>query len=319
MSLYAFSLDLDRCIGCQACTVACKTGNERPLGDNYIKVRDIVSGQMPNLFGTFAHHRCFHCADAACVTVCPTGTLTKAANGMTAVDLGKCSGCGYCTEACPYKVPTLVDGHVSKCVACVEPVQEGGLPYCVQTCPSQAIKFGERDKLLAEAQARVSALQARYPNAQVYGQSQLGGLGLLTILLDRPEVYDLPENPALPSLLYVWQRIVRPFSLPLAALSVAFTGVAFVIARRQHLHHKAAMEAEAAVQAGERGASQAESAPLETPPVAQAGPEAATQAEGAPVETSPAAQSDAQGVTPAETAPAAQTSDLDEQASDKEE
>lgn len=277
MPLHAFSIDLDRCIGCQACTVACKIGNERPLGDNYIKVRDIVSGQMPNLFGTFAHHRCFHCADAACVTVCPTGTLTKAANGMTAVDQDKCSGCGYCTDACPYKVPVLVDGRVSKCVACLEPVQEGGAPYCVQTCPSQAIRFGERDNLLADAQARVAGLKARYPNAQVYGQSQLGGLGLLMILLDKPDVYDLPEKPTVPSPIAVWQRVVQPFSLPLAALSVAFTGFSFIIARREHLRERAeihvvtaAVATPPAEPAGENTVVQAEMAPAAMPPAAPA-------------------------------------------------
>jgi tetrathionate reductase subunit B len=128
MSRYAFSIDFDRCIGCQACAVGCKTGNERPLGDNYIHVRDIVSGRMPKLFGSFTQHRCFHCAEAACVAVCPTGALSKAENGLTEVDQDKCSGCGYCTEACQYKIPTLANGRVSKCVACPEPSQKGVQP-----------------------------------------------------------------------------------------------------------------------------------------------------------------------------------------------
>jgi formate dehydrogenase iron-sulfur subunit len=243
MPLYAFSIDLDRCIGCQACTVACNAGNERTVGDNYIQVHDIVTGQMPTFFGTFAHHRCFHCAEAACVAVCPTGTLTKTDTGMTAVDQAKCSGCGYCTQACPYKVPILVDGRVSKCVACTGPVQSGLAPYCVQTCPSKAIKYGERDQLLAEAKTRVQALKVRYPNAQVYGESQLGGLGLIMVLLDEPGVYGLPIEPAVTAPVKLWQGVVQPLTMPLAALSAVVMGFAFVAARREHGREKAAMHA----------------------------------------------------------------------------
>ena len=297
MPLYAFSIDLDRCVGCQACVVACKIGNERPLGDNYIKVHDIVSGQLPNLLGLFAHHRCFHCADAACVAVCPTGTLTKTATGMTAVDADRCSGCGYCTNACPYGVPTLVNGRVSKCVACLDVVADGQKPYCVQTCPSQAIKFGERDQLLADAQARVAVLKARYPNAHVYGQSQLGGLGLLMILLDKPGVYALPDKPIVAAPIQWHERIVRPLTLPLAALSVAFTGFSFIIARREHLREKATVAVETTP------------APEVVLPVAQASDA---------VESAPIVQADTAAETPSEapasadvqTPPAAPASDV---------
>jgi formate dehydrogenase iron-sulfur subunit len=240
MARNAFSIDLDRCVGCQACVVACKMGNERPLGSNYIVVHESVRGQMPRLVGSFVHHRCFHCADAACVAVCPTGALAKR-DGLTAVDMDKCSGCGYCTDACPYKVPTLVDGRVSKCVACLDLVQEGKQPWCVQTCPSQAIAFGERDKLLVDAKARVAALKTRHVNAQVYGETQLGGLGLLMTLLDKPSVFGLPENPQPAAELDVWQKTVQPASIGISALSVVAAGLAFVVARRQHIREKAAM------------------------------------------------------------------------------
>lgn len=246
MTRYAFSIDLDRCIGCQACVVACKTGNERPTGDSYIRVSEIVRGNSPDFFGSFAHHRCFHCADAPCVAVCPTGTLSKW-NGLTTVEPEKCSSCGYCTDACPFEVPNIVENRVSKCVACLDLVKEGQEPWCVQTCPSQAIKFGERNEILGQAQARVAQIKTRYPNANVYGETQLGGLGLLMILLEKPSVYGLPEKPEMPQTLGAWQTIIQPASVGLSIASIAVTGLAFLFARREH-HREKLIEAKETVE-----------------------------------------------------------------------
>jgi formate dehydrogenase iron-sulfur subunit len=239
----AFLIDLDRCIGCQACVVACRTGNEIPAGDTYISVSDVVRRQATGLWGSFAHHRCFHCGAAPCVTVCPTGTLSKW-NGLTTVTHAKCSGCGYCTDACPFDIPHLVGGRVSKCIGCADRVQEGYEPWCVQTCPNRAIAFGDGEALLAHAAARIQALRSRHPRAQVYGRTQLDGLGLFTILLDRPEVYGLPERAEMPVSLRVWQQAVQPGAIGLSAMAAAGMAVMCVIARRQHAREKAEMEEE---------------------------------------------------------------------------
>ncbi|HSB72407.1 MAG TPA: 4Fe-4S binding protein [Candidatus Methylomirabilis sp.] len=250
---FAFSIDLDRCIGCQACAAACRTGNELAPGETFIAISDVVRDQAGSLWGSFTHERCFHCGSAPCVTVCPTGALSKW-NGLTVIEPGKCSGCGYCTDACPFKVPHIIANSVSKCTAClglrdrVVPVldvrsaqllKRGQDPWCAQTCPSQAIKFGERDSLLAAAKARVADLRPRYPNAQVYGETQLDGLGLLLILLDQPDVYGLPPQPETPVTLRVWKGAVQPATTGLSALAAVSMGLMFLIARRQHAREKA--------------------------------------------------------------------------------
>jgi formate dehydrogenase iron-sulfur subunit len=234
MTTYAYLLDLGRCLGCQACVVACKTGNELPQGVKYINISEKSWGAFPRLQAVIKNERCYHCAEAACVAVCPTGALFKEA-GLTRLDRDKCSGCAYCVEACPYGVPKIAgDGLASKCDGCAEVVKAGGQPWCVKTCPSGALQYGEREEILAEARRRVEALKARYPKAQLYGETEAGGLGLIVVLPDHPEVLDLPLKPQIPAAVSAWQNVVQPASLGLTGLSVIVTGLAAIIARRHH-------------------------------------------------------------------------------------
>jgi len=231
----AFLLDMTRCIGCEACVLACKAGNELPVEMQYIELIEHTSGTFPNLVGGFENHRCYHCTDAACVAVCPTGALFKE-DGLTRLDRDACSGCGYCVQACPYEVPKMVGGRSSKCDACASNVGAGGSPWCVTTCPAQALEFGDREKILAEAKSRVAALKDRYPKVQVYGETQAGGLGLILVLPDDPETLDIPADPPpVPVSVDVWKHIVQPVSMGATALAAVGAGVLGVIARRNHL------------------------------------------------------------------------------------
>ncbi|HXF70168.1 MAG TPA: 4Fe-4S dicluster domain-containing protein [Thermoflexus sp.] len=236
MAQLAMLIDTSRCLGCQACVIACKAGRELLPGERWIEIREVVWGRFPELRGAFVPHRCLHCTDAACVAVCPTRALYKQ-DGFTLVDFERCSGCGYCVEVCPFGVPRIVDGRVSKCASCIDLVRSGREPWCVQTCPAGALQCGPREEILAEARARVAALRDRYPDAQIYGETQMGGLGAILILTAPPEVLGLPAQPKAPPLA-LWKGGVQPLSLGALALSLLTSGIAFFIARRRHLEER---------------------------------------------------------------------------------
>jgi formate dehydrogenase iron-sulfur subunit len=233
---FAFLLDLARCIGCEGCVAACKTGNELPERVRYIEIGEITLGAFPEITGYVSNHRCYHCTDAACVAICPTGALYKEV-GLTRLDSEPCIGCGRCVRACPYDVPRLHKKKSIKCDGCKVVVEAGGTPWCVKTCPSHALMYGARAEILAEAHARVEAIKARYPDAQVYGETQAGGLGVVVVLPAAPEVWGLSENPD------VAQRVRALAAEPVPArsgfgiLSAVGLGLAAIINRRNALGH----------------------------------------------------------------------------------
>jgi formate dehydrogenase iron-sulfur subunit len=179
-----------------------------------------------------------HCADAPCVRVCPTGALFKDPLGFTAYDESKCNGCGYCTQFCPFDVPRLKEadlwgkGKTTKCTFCQDRVRNGLIPACAKACPTGAIKFGERDELIAEGRARVETLKGRgFAEANLYGENLLGGLGMMYVLTDPPGVFDLPESPS-GGLAEAWQPWIQAFGGVALGATVLGVIAGFFITRR---------------------------------------------------------------------------------------
>lgn len=104
---YGMVIDLERCIGCNACTVACKQKNATPPGTFWCKVTTTEEGEYPKAYRKHMPTLCNHCEKAVCVDVCPTGATYKREDGIVMVDADKCIGCRYCIAACPYEARTF--------------------------------------------------------------------------------------------------------------------------------------------------------------------------------------------------------------------
>ncbi|GCE27958.1 ferredoxin [Dictyobacter alpinus] len=149
---------------------------------------------------------CKHCANAPCQEACPTGAIIHTEYDTVYVQQDICNGCGYCVVACPFGViarDTQGDGQAHKCTLCYDRLKDGMKPACAKACPTDSIQFGEVKTLKAQAQERLGHLQQRgVSEAQLYGADDKileGGLHSFFLLLDQPEVYNLPANPARPS------------------------------------------------------------------------------------------------------------------------
>ncbi len=144
---------------------------------------------------------CKHCTHAACLEVCPTGSLFRTEYGTVVVQQDICNGCGYCVPACPFGVldKRPEDGRVWKCTLCYDRLKDDQEPACAQACPTQSIQFGELSELRERAEGRLVQLQqSGQQKAQLYLADEsdgVGGAGAFFLLLDEPEVYGLPPDP----------------------------------------------------------------------------------------------------------------------------
>jgi formate dehydrogenase iron-sulfur subunit len=186
---------------------------------------------------------CKHCARAGCLEACPTGALFRTEFGSVVVQQDICNGCGYCVPACPFGVVELDldDGKAHKCTLCYDRLKGGLEPACAKACPTNSIQFGALTDLQVRAQSRVADLQDRgVSTAYLYGVEGsdgspgsthgIGDLHAFFLLTDRPEVYNLPPAPSLPS------RRVRPGLLgglaTMVGLAIAAAAVFGAGARR---------------------------------------------------------------------------------------
>jgi len=210
-------IDLNRCVGCQTCTIACKHTNDTPPGIQWRQVLDIETGVFPDVERLFLVVGCQHCAEPPCVPVCPSGATRQRDDGLVTMDYDTCIGCGYCAVACPYQARTIAhekqwyygketaqeravahDDRIrvaQKCTFCVEKIdraKELGLtpgidldvtPACSASCIAQAITFGDFN----DSDSNVSQLLNDHDGFQMH--QELG---------TDPQIRYLYETPAVP-------------------------------------------------------------------------------------------------------------------------
>jgi formate dehydrogenase iron-sulfur subunit len=175
---------------------------------------------------------CKHCTHAACLDVCPTGSLMRTEFGTVIVQEDICNGCGYCVPACPYGVidQRKGDGRVWKCTLCYDRLGAGQEPACAKACPTDSIQYGPLDELRERAAERVGNLHdAGVTEARLYGadpEDGVGGAGAFFLLLDEPEVYGFPPDPVVTTrdLPRTWKHTALAAAGVAAAVAAAFLG-----------------------------------------------------------------------------------------------
>jgi formate dehydrogenase iron-sulfur subunit len=228
-----FFTDTTLCIGCKACEIACKEWNQLPAinggqntlsGDSYDNTRRLDGINWRHVkfieqFDATDPHRtggrwllmsdvCKHCVEAGCLEVCPTGAIIRTQFDTVVIQSDVCNGCRDCIAACPFDVIGINEANhtAMKCTLCYDRMLGGLTPACAQACPTASIQFGPLHELRARADQRVQQLRQRGESrAYVYGvrgdgyTDEIGGLNAFFLLVDRPQVYGLPERAMLPS------------------------------------------------------------------------------------------------------------------------
>ncbi len=191
---YGMVIDLRRCFGCHACSVACKAEQEVPLGFFKSWVIQTERGRFPNVRRQFLPVLCNHCDNPPCVRLCPTQATRQRKDGIVTQDENTCIGCGYCITGCPYgvKYKDPRTKTAQKCDFCLHRVKQGLLPACVNTCNARARIFGD----LNDPDSQVSRLIASNP-VQTLRPEMDADPRVFYIGLDRSAYVPVKNKPSL--------------------------------------------------------------------------------------------------------------------------
>ena len=203
---YGFVIDQRKCIGCHACTVACKEENQVPLGVNRTWVKYIEKGTFPDTRRYFSVMRCNHCDNAPCVTICPTVALYRRPDGIVDFDGDRCIGCKSCMQACPYDA-LYIDPETqtaAKCHYCAHRIEVALEPACVIVCPVQAIIPGDLDDPNSRIARLVASQQVSVRKPEQGTQPKLFYLGadeasLTPAMQERGGRYAFAEGSRIPT------------------------------------------------------------------------------------------------------------------------
>jgi formate dehydrogenase iron-sulfur subunit len=211
-------VDIDLCIGCKACEVACKEWNDLQVEETHLfsgyqshpdltpHTWDLMRFNEVELAGgalawLIRKDSCLHCEEPGCLLACPApGAVIQYENGIVDFNQDACIGCQYCVSGCPFDIPRFdtVTKKVYKCTLCIDRVSTGLEPACVKACPTGAIRFGTKEDMLAYGHEKVEKLKARgFSEAMLYDPAGVGGLHMMYVV-PRGEIleqYGLPVDP----------------------------------------------------------------------------------------------------------------------------
>ncbi len=226
--------DATQCVGCGACTAACKEQNDLPLPIES-RTTAYTWTTVEKREGLNVRTLCMHCLDPTCASVCPVGALYKTPEGPVLYDSGKCIGCRYCIMACPFGVPKYQWDRaipiVGKCILCADRIRQGLATACATACPTGATLFGDRDALAGEARARIAGSPGRYVD-RVYGIEEAGGTSVLALSSVPFDKIGMKTNvPKTPLPMLTWQVLSKVPDFVVLAGAFLF-GIRWITSRR---------------------------------------------------------------------------------------